>query len=253
MNLNYKQIGEKGPPLIILHGLFGMLDNWQNVANQLSIKNRIYAIDLRNHGRSPHEAAFNYEVMSEDILSFAEQHQLTNFSIIGHSMGGKVAMKFAQNHPEFIDHLIVVDIAPKYYPMHHDVVLDALESVDFSVQKTRKEVEAQMKTFISEEDTLQFLLKNLYWKEKDTLAWRFNLASISKNMANVGEETSDRLCDKPTLFIRGANSNYILPEDAQEIALVFPNSSVHTVQNAGHWVHADQPEELIKIVNDFIQ
>lgn len=250
MQLNFKKIGE-GKPILILHGLFGMLDNWQYIANQLSTVYSVYLIDLRNHGRSGHNDSISYESMANDILDFCNQENLLEIGLIGHSMGGKVAMKFAQNYPEYVEKLVVIDISPKYYPIRHDSVLDALQSVDFKRIKTRKDAENQLKKFLHEEDTIQFLLKSLYWKEAEQLSWRFNLPVIAQNIEKIGDETKDRQFLKPTLFIKGELSNYITHEDEEDIRAFFPNSQIYTILNCGHWVHAEKPKECLQLLTPF--
>ncbi len=250
MELNYKKLGN-GKPLLILHGLFGMLDNWQSIAIELSSYYTVYIIDLRNHGRSPHHSEHNYQVMMNDIFEFANQQHLLQFYLLGHSMGGKVAMKFAQNYPEFVEKLVVVDIAPKFYPFKQDAVIQALQAVDFTVIKNRKEVEVILRQYLLEEDTIQFLLKNIYWNTSEKLSWRFNLSVLASNLQDIGVEIADRVFYKPTLFIKGSLSNYILPSDVEDIKIIFPNSKITEVENAGHWVHAEKPKEFIILLTRF--
>lgn len=171
MKLFYRKFGQ-GQPLIILHGLFGQSDNWNSLAKQFSEQGyEVYIVDQRNHGLSPHSDEWNYKVMSDDLLELIQDHQLNNVILIGHSMGGKTVMQFALEHEHLLDKLIVADIAPKYYPLHHQVVLQALEAVDFKTVKTRREAEEIMGRYISDFGTKQFLLKNIYWKDDGELAW----------------------------------------------------------------------------------
>ncbi len=254
MKLFYRKIGE-GQPLIILHGLFGQSDNWNTLAKQFAEQNfQVFTVDLRNHGLSPHSDDFNFQVMSDDVLELITDNQLRNVILIGHSLGGKVAMELAIKHPEVIDKLVVVDIAPKYYPVHHQSVLQALEAVDFSLVKTRKQAEEILSKFISDFGTKQFLLKNIYWKENGEMAWRFNLKAIAAQIENVGEATkNDTTCDVPTLFIRGEKSNYILDSDMNLIQEIFTHNMLETIADAGHWVHAEKPKEFFETVMKFVR
>lgn len=254
MKLFYRKYGS-GQPLIILHGLFGQSDNWNTLAKQFSENGfEVFIVDLRNHGLSPHSNDWNYKVMSEDVLELMNENNLQNVVLLGHSMGGKVAMQFAIDNASFLDKLIVVDISPKYYPLHHQSVLEALQAIDFNFIKTRREAEEVLNKYISDFGTKQFLLKNIYWKEDGQLAWRFNLSVIVKNIENVGEATpTEKSCDIPTLFIRGEKSNYILDTDINLIQDIFPRSMLETIFNAGHWVHAEKPKEFFDCVINFIK
>ncbi|MES2287331.1 MAG: alpha/beta fold hydrolase [Bacteroidota bacterium] len=254
MKLFYRKSGQ-GQPLIILHGLFGQNDNWGTLGRQFAEQGfEVYLVDLRNHGLSPHSAVWNYQVMSDDILELINDNNLQHVILMGHSMGGKVAMQFAIQHPELLDKLIVVDIAPKYYPPHNLDVLNALNAVDFSIVKSRKEVESILSETLSDFGTKQFLLKNIYWKEDTELDWRFNLKAITPQIENVGEAIpNDTPCSTPTLFIRGEKSNYILDEDLNLIHDIFPNSKLETIADAPHWVHAEKPKEFFECVMGFIK
>lgn len=254
MKLFYRKSGQ-GQPLIILHGLFGQNDNWGTLGRQFAEQGfEVYLVDLRNHGLSPHSDVWNYQVMSDDILELINDNNLQHVILMGHSMGGKVAMQFAIQHPELLDKLIVVDIAPKYYPPHNLDVLNALNAVDFSIVKSRKEVESILSETLSDFGTKQFLLKNIYWKEDTELDWRFNLKVITPLIENVGEATpNDTPSSTPTLFIRGEKSNYILDEDLNLIHDIFPNSQLETIAGAPHWVHAEKPKEFFECVMGFIK
>jgi esterase len=254
MKLHYRKYGQ-GQPLIILHGLFGQSDNWNSIAKQLGENNfEVYCVDQRNHGLSPHGDEWNYKAMSEDVLELIQDHQLQNIILLGHSMGGKTAMQFAIDHSATLDKLIVVDIAPKYYPLHHQTVLQALQAVDFSVVKTRREVEDILSQYISDFGTKQFLLKNIYWKENGELDWRFNLKVIAEQIENIGQETpTDKMCEVQTLFIRGEHSKYILDEDMNLIHDIFPRSMLETIEGAGHWVHAEKPTAFFDCVMNFVK
>lgn len=252
MELFYRQLGE-GPPLIILHGLFGLSDNWLNIGKHLSKHFTVYIVDNRNHGLSPHSNEWNYDVMAEDLKELMIKIKAEKAIILGHSMGGKIGMRFAEIYPEMIEKMIVVDIAPRYYEPHHHAVLDALSSIDFEVIKTRKDAETVLRTKISDEATIQFILKNIYWKEDGKLSFRFNFPVISSNIENVGLACFEfGICTVPTLFIRGGNSNYITNHDIDDIYQKFIDVNCVTINQAGHWVHADKPLEFIASVEEFL-
>jgi len=252
MKLNYKTLGE-GKPLIILHGLFGSLDNWQTIANELSDHYKIYLVDQRNHGHSPHSDTFNYDVMAADLAEFIDEHHIESPVILGHSMGGKTAMKFAIQHADKWDKLIVVDISPKAYPIRHDKIIEGLKSIDIDHLKSRGEADKQLAQHIKEVGIRQFLLKNLSRKKDGGFKWKINLPVIEKNIEDVGEGMDEQLAiEKEVLFIRGENSDYIRDEDSILIVQHFPNARIETIKNAGHWVHAEQPEALMQLIRDFI-
>lgn len=251
MKLHYKKLGQ-GPPLIILHGLLGMLDNWQTLGNALSGKYEVYLLDARNHGHSPHSETMDYEVMAEDILEFIEDHHLEQVAIIGHSMGGKTAMKFSEHHPEKITRLIITDIAPKAYPVNHENIFEALHAVNLSVVKSRKEVEEILARFIPENIIRQFLLKNLYWITPEQLGWRFNITAITEQLPKLGASATGITFNRPALFIRGGKSDYIKAEDEVLIKNHFPLAEIKTIEGAGHWVHAEKPLEFLQVVMEFL-
>jgi len=254
MKLHYRKYGS-GQPMIILHGLFGQSDNWNSLAKQFSENGfEVYAADQRNHGLSPHSDKWDYQVMADDLRELIEDHQLKNVVLIGHSMGGKTVMQYTLQHPGNVDKLIVVDIAPKYYPPQHPSVIKGLSAVDFNVVKTRKEVEAILSEYIDDFGTKQFLLKNVYWKEDGRLDWRFNLKVMLEKMENVGSPvTSDNSVDVPALFIRGAKADYVLDADIDLIQELFPRSMLETIEGSGHWVHAEKPKEFFESVMRFVK
>jgi esterase len=254
MKLFYRKFGA-GQPFIILHGLFGQSDNWNTLAKQISEQGyEVYAVDQRNHGLSPHSAIWDYYSMSNDIHELMQDHSLKKCILLGHSMGGKTAMQFALDHSVLLDKLIVADMAPRYYPPHHQSVLQGLQSVDFKVIKNRKEAEHVLSQYIDDSGTKQFLLKNIYWKDNGEMDWRFNLNVISKEIENVGKAIqAEASCEVQTLFIRGEKSNYVLDSDLELIQEIFPRSYVETIKDAGHWIHAEQPKTFLKCILDFIQ
>lgn len=254
MKLYYRKYGE-GQPMIILHGLFGQSDNWNSLAKKFGENGfEVYAVDQRNHGLSPHSNEWDYKSMSNDVHELIMDNNLKKVILCGHSMGGKTAMQYALDHCETLDKLIVVDIAPKYYPLHHQAVLQALNAVDFSIVKTRREAEDILSQYIDDFGTKQFLLKNIYRKENGDLAWRFNLKVIAEEIENVGEATPlDKSCDVPVLFVRGEKSNYLLDQDLNLIQNIFPRSMLETIVGSGHWVHAEKPQEYFECVMKFVK
>ena len=248
------RIEGQGKPLIIIHGFLGMSDNWKSLGSLYAAEGfQVHMLDLRNHGKSFHSDEFNYSVMSTDLLEYCQHYNLTNVSIIGHSMGGKVAMLFATRYPERVEKLIVADIGPKYYAPHHDDILAGLNAVDFSTKPDRAQVEETLHPFIPDFGTRQFLMKNLYWMEPGQLAFRFNLPVFNAKIETIGEALpEENHFDKPTLFIRGGNSNYILDNDLPEIKKHFSNFELATIPNVGHWLHAENPklffEETIRFL-----
>jgi esterase len=251
MKLFFKKQGQ-GRPIIILHGLFGMLDNWQSISNSLANDFEVWLVDLRNHGRSPHSEAFNYEVMAHDLHEFVEDHGLQGATIVGHSMGGKVAMRYAQLFQNEAGRLIVVDMGVKAYPIHHDVIIAALKRVSPNTISSRKDAEEVLIADIPDFGTRQFLLKNLFWNDSKQLEWRFNLEAIDREIGRIVESLPPTEVRLPTLFIGGGKSNYILKEDFRTIQSIFPNASLVTIENAGHWVHAEAPEAVIHQISNFV-
>lgn len=254
MKLAYREFGS-GQPLIILHGLFGQSDNWNTLAKRFAENGfRVFTVDQRNHGLSPHSDVWNYEVMARDLKEFIDEHHLQDVILLGHSMGGKTVMYFEQLYPNLAQKLIVADIAPRAYEPHHDAVLKALNAVDFSDINTRKDAEAILSQYITDFGTKQFLLKNIYWREDETkqMAWRFNLKTITKEYNNIGVAVPKFFSSTKTLFIRGEKSDYITNADEQDIASRFANYQLQTISNSGHWVHAEQPEAFFNCVLEFI-
>ena len=251
MKLNFRTLGA-GAPMVIMHGVFGTSDNWVTVSKTLAEHFQVFLLDLRNHGQSPHSDIFTYDAMAEDLYEFLIEHQLTNPIIIGHSMGGKVAMTYAANY-ENIGKLIVVDIAPRFYPRHHDQILEGLNAIPLAELKSRAHADEILASYISELGVRQFLLKNLYRTEAGNFAWRLNLPVIAQNIDIIGEplDMEARILT-PTLFVKGSKSKYIQSSDEEMIQHIFPNSSIATVQDAGHWVQAEQPEEFAKKIFKFL-
>ncbi|CAM1348302.1 alpha/beta fold hydrolase [Tenacibaculum insulae] len=246
MQILHSRIVGEGKPVLILHGYFGMGDNWKSHANKLAEDGfEVHLIDQRNHGRSFHSDEFNYELMVADLYNYIAHHNLKKVDLLGHSMGGKTVMLFATEYPEKVNKLIVADISPKMYPPHHHDILDALNSVDFSIQNSRKLIDEKLATLIPEIGTRQFLLKSVYRKTKDELAFRFNLTSLTENNNEVGEALpSFTVFEGETLFLKGENSGYISVDEEPIINAHFPNSIIKTIANAGHWLHAENPKDF---------
>ncbi len=255
MEILHSRIVGEGKPLLILHGYFGMGDNWKSHANKLAEDGfQVRLIDQRNHGRSFHSDEFDYELMVADLYNYIEYHELEKVDLLGHSMGGKTVMLFATEYPELVGKLIVADISPKMYPPHHHDILDALNSVDFTIQNSRKLVDEKLSELISEIGVRQFLLKSVYRKTKDQLGFRFNLKSLTENNNEVGEALpSFTVFDGETLFLKGENSGYISVNEEPIIEAHFPNSKIKTIANAGHWLHAENPKSFYNNLIEFLK
>jgi pimeloyl-ACP methyl ester carboxylesterase len=255
MKLAHREYGQ-GKPLIILHGLFGQSDNWNTLAKNFADKGfRVFTLDQRNHGLSPHDTDWTYDAMAADLREFITDHELTDPVILGHSMGAKTVMYFEKNYPGIASAIIIADMAARAYPPHHDKVLQALHAVDFNVLKTRKEAEAVMNNYISDFGTKQFLLKNIYWKDSAAaeMAWRFNLKVISEHYTNVTVAVPFYTSAVSTLIVRGDRSDYVLQSDLDDFRERYPNSKVVTIAGAGHWVHAEKPQEFFNAVMEFTE
>ena len=242
----HSKIEGEGQPLLIIHGFLGMLDNWKSIANQFANDGfQVHSLDLRNHGKSFHSDVFNYDVMVKEEKNYIDFHQLNDCVLLGHSMGGKVAMLFATTYPEIVSKLLVADIGPKYYAPHHQSILAGLNAVDFVLQTSRSEVEEILAHYIPDFGIRQFLMKNVYWQTPDQLAFRFNLRVLTNTIEVIGTALPyDSTFQKPTLFLKGDKSDYILDSDWGLILHHFPSASVVTIPNAGHWLHAENPKEF---------
>ena len=240
-----------GPPLLLLHGLFGMSDNLSVISRALSEHFTVHSLDLRNHGRSPHLASMTLNEMAEDVRVYLDRHNLSSTSILGHSLGGKVAMQLAVNHPERVSQMVVADIAPVEYPPHHNEVLSGLQQVDLATISSRREAESFLAKEINEEGVRQFLLKSLY-KDQHVFRWRFNVDVITSNYDDLRAPIIGKAFDKPTLFIKGEHSNYIRADYADSIKTLFPKAEFKMIQNTGHWLHAEKPVVFNNIVKRFL-
>lgn len=252
IKLNYKQYGTSGRHIIILHGLFGTLDNWQTISRELGDRYIVTAFDLRNHGRSPHSDEFSVSVMPSDVYEMMQELRIPSAVIIGHSMGGKVAMVFSMAYPAVTDGMVSIDMAPKQYMRGHDDIFEALERVDLNVG-SRKEVDDLLAQGIADYGTRQFLMKNLSRRyDGNGFEWKMNLPVIKANYEDIIDPIDTyNVYEGPALFIRGGKSNYILDEDKIHIKKLFPYAEFLTIEGAGHWVHADKPQETYNAIAEF--
>lgn len=252
MSLYFRKVGS-GPPFLILHGLFGSGDNWQTHAKTLSEYFTVYMIDQRNHGHSFHHEEMNYEVMAEDLLNLIADEGLRDITLMGHSMGGKTVMHFAQENEFLIEKLIVVDMGIKGYPPHHDRIFEGLFAVKVEEVSSRKEAEDRLSPYIDEASTLAFLMKNLYWVEPGKLAWRFNLPVLHRHIAEIIAPLKEgNRINIPTLFLKGENSHYIVPADFESIQQRFSQVDIRVINGAGHWPHAEQPTQFMDEIQRFV-
>jgi esterase len=254
MELHFKESGS-GHPLIILHGLFGMSDNFASIATELSNDYRVFAVDQRNHGRSGHSPVFNYEAMSDDLRDLMEMHGLSSAHLLGHSMGGKTVMQFAFDHPEKVDRLIVADISPAARTSNdqHQNLIDIMLKLDLEKFDSRVQVAYALEDKVPSFRVRQFLLKNLYWKDRSSLGWRLNLEGIRENLQEVFRAIDPAgTFGKPILFLRGELSDYIQEKDVELIKKMFPKAAFETIARGTHWLHADNPDDFIKAIQNFL-
>ena len=254
MKLNFKEYGN-GKPLVILHGLFGSLDNWFSLAKAFTDNYHVYLVDQRNHGQSPHSDSHTYDEMAEDLFEFFQNHNLKGAILIGHSMGGKTAMKFSAAHSDLLDKLVVVDMGVKGYPVHHDLIIRGMQAMDLRNISSRSEAEGSLRHLLDEEEsTIQFLLKNIYREKQEDgsvkYAWRFNLDVLAADIEEMGLPILSG-SDVEALFLYGTQSKYVLEEDKQGILSLFPNATFKDLKT-GHWLHAQDPEGFASAVKEFI-
>jgi len=250
----HSNIFGEGKPFVILHGFLGMGDNWKTLGKAFA-KNgfEVHLVDQRNHGRSFHNDAFSYEILAQDLKTYCDEKDLDDIILLGHSMGGKTAMLFATLYPELVSQLIVADISPRFYPIHHDAILEGLSSLDFKIVNSRSKADAVLSNYVPESGTRQFLLKNLYWIEKGQLALRLNLKTLKENVTEVGEALPIYAeFSKRTLFLRGDRSEYITLQDESLIKRHFSMAEIATIKNAGHWLHAENPKDFYEAVINFV-
>jgi esterase len=262
MQLYVRRLG-KGYPLIILHGLYGSGDNWLTIANKLSGISEIYLVDQRNHGRSPHSDQHNYQVLADDLLEMLDEYDLNRAVVLGHSMGGQAAMWFAIQHPSRISSLIVADISPVSYPDNttntshsafHKIILEAMRAVDFTGNKSLGDIDRQLEIRLPDKQLRQFLLKNIDKRPGTGYYWKLNIDALLGNLNNLSAGLESfiaegrKLDQFPVLFIRGERSGYIRDPDVVMIHQLFPDAQIVTIKNAGHWLHAEQPAEVVAII-----
>ena len=253
MKILHSNIHGQGQPFVILHGFLGMGDNWKTIGSRFANDYEVHLIDQRNHGRSFHDDAFSYEVLVDDLFNYITHHKLNRVDLLGHSMGGKTAMLFSVTYPELVNRLIVADISPKFYPNHHEHILNGLNAIDFSNITSRNDIEAELSNYIAEPGIRQFLLKNVYRVSKDTYGYRFHLKSLTDNYDEVGVPLpSLTYFNGNTLFLRGENSGYITESDVPLIQAHFEKAEIGTVKNAGHWLHAENPDDFYNQVVSFL-
>lgn len=251
LKLNYREIGE-GRPLLILHGLFGMLDNWASIGKALSENFRVFLIDLRDHGKSPRSEDFNYGLLADDLNNFCLDHDLSSVYVIGHSMGGKAAVQFAYSYPDLVDMMVVVDIVPRAYQGGHEEIFKAIMAIKLDDYPSRSDIQAELSKSIEDMATLQFLMKNLGRDIEEGYYWKANFKLLYKNYAKInGFDKIVHPIAIPTLLIKGGNSAYIQNQDDKFINRAFVNASIVEIQGAGHWVHASHPAELMEVVLSF--
>jgi esterase len=252
MRLHFREYG-RGEPLIILHGLFGSLANWDALSRRLGSHFRVLALDQRNHGHSPHSVEMNYHVMAEDVREFMGAHGLARAHLLGHSMGGKTAMHFALHHSALVERLVVVDIAPRAYDLAHEHIFEALLSLNLKSFRARRELEDALAHAIPELSVRRFLLKNVARGHTGAFHWKINLRDILNNYRRLNEAVEARSAfDKPALFVRGDKSDYITDADKAALLRLFPRAKLRTVGDAGHWVHSDAPEKFVELTLEFL-
>lgn len=240
-----------GTPIVVLHGLLGSADNWGTIGKALSADHLVVLTDARDHGRSPHSDAVSYPLMAADVRALVTELGLRDIVLVGHSMGGKTAMTFAQQWPELLKHLVVIDIAPRDYPRGNQAgILEALRTSDLANKTSRAEVEAHLATHIPEPGVVAFLMKSLYWEAPEKLAWRFNVELLERELPNIMRGLEPTIVQVPTTFVRGGQSDYIGRADLPAIQELFPQSTVETVPYAGHWVQAQAPEEVMTVIRN---
>ena len=257
MELNYKVFGS-GEPVIILHGLFGMLDNWQTIAKEIAQNGfEVFILDLRNHGKSPHSNEFNYQIMTRDLLDFLEEQNIFKCHLIGHSMGGKLALQFAALYQGYINSLIIVDIFPKSYKqirIDHQKIFNAIHRINEGKFIDRNKAENAIKTIITNERIYMFMLKNLRKNENENIVWKFNSEVIEKNYDQIKNNIILPSAFKSNIiFIKAANSDYIDNKDLTSKQALFPNGKMEIIANSGHWVHVDQRKKFLQICLSFLK
>ncbi len=250
----YCRIEGSGFPVIILHGLLGSSDNWRAISKRLSPSYKIYTVDLRNHGQSPHSEIMTYPAMADDVRELLEHERLSDCHVVGHSLGGKVAMQFATSHPNLVSKLVIVDIAPKAYPPSQRAILAALQQLELQSFGSFGEIDAALAPAIPDLPMRQFLIKNIARLPSGGFQWRIDLASIARNYDQLTEPIiAAASYDKPALFMRGGRSDYITDTDLPSIRAILTRAELVTIATAGHWLHAEATDEFLRILTDFLK
>ena len=251
-NIYFKKFGNRGPYLIILHGLFGSSDNWQTGAKLLSEAYQVITVDLRNHGRSFHHEDFSFPTLADDLYDLWGEEVLEPCYWVGHSLGGKVVMQLAHLYPEIVRKMVVIDIVNRQYHRRHDPHFDGMKSLHLDTLESRSEADRLLRDSIPDMRTRQFIVKNLQKENGGGYSWKFNLSSIYDHYDNILSPILFDYVYTPTLFVRGALSDYIQEEDIEGLYRSFPAGEVITIEEAGHWVHADQLDRLILEIKNFL-
>jgi len=254
IDLEYTETGE-GAPLMIMHGLFGWKRNWSSIGKRLGKHAHVYTLDMRNHGLSPWHNDMTYDDMADDLQQFIDRHDLKNPVLLGHSMGGKAVMTLALRYPELLGGIIVADIAPITYTHDYDDHIKIMQGIDLSTITNRQQVDDILARSFEDVGLRAFLLQNLD-RDETGFRWRINLSSIKNHMQDILDFPKFGKNDKyvgPALFLKGGTSDYISNDSEITIKSLFPKATVETINNAGHWVHAEQPEAVIRYVQGFLE
>ncbi|MGB0732723.1 MAG: alpha/beta fold hydrolase [Pontibacterium sp.] len=250
--LHHKIVGE-GEPLLIMHGLFGNLDNWGAQIKALSEKYKVIALDLRNHGKSPHHDEVGYKAMANDVIALMDDLNLKAAHIVGHSMGGKVAMQLAMNYPHRVNKLVIVDIAPVQYPAHHSDVFAGLNSVDLASIANRTAADKQLAEHVDNEGVRAFLLRNLYRDDAKQFQWRMNLKGLEAHYNQIAAPPIGKVYNDSVLFIKGAKSDYMVEAYRDALLSLFPKATYQVIAEAGHWPHAEKPAQFTRTLVSYLE
>jgi esterase len=249
----YSRIEGSGFPMVLLHGLLGSSDNWRTVSKRLGQSYKVYSVDLRNHGQSPHGGRMTYPVMADDLRELLERQEISEAHVVGHSLGGKAAMQFAISYPDRVKKLVVIDIAPKAYPPSQRSILAALNQLELQSFKSFGEIDAALAPAIPELAIRQFLMKNIARVPNSGFRWRIDIASIGKSYDHLTKAIIPaRRYDKPACFVRGGRSDYIQDTDLPSIRAIFPRAELATIAGAGHWLHAEATDEFLRVLIAFV-
>ena len=250
--LNYQQLGQ-GEHLLLIHGLFGSLENLNMVAKSLSQNYCVTSVDVRNHGNSFHAEGMSYAALAQDIINLLDHLDINSCHILGHSMGGKIAMQIALSHSNRVNKLIIADIAPAEYPAHHLSIIAGLQAMDLAKAENRKDLDSQLAKYVDNMGVRQFLLRNVVRDSQNQFKFKCNINNIEQGYSDVMQQVeSENNFVSETLFIKGGNSDYILPEHQSSILSLFPSAKAKIIQGAGHWLHAEKTAAFNRTVADFL-